>query len=693
MKLKALSASLIFLMLVLAQTFLATSVFSASAATSTSATASLKIFAGPTNVPADSQNYNIIAVALQDNRGTPLRATQDTEVRLSSSSTNVGGVDETITIPKGATTTSANFYATYTPGTTSITATASGYPTAQVTITTVAPVPTAIAVYAFPPILPADGSTYQALFVQLLDASGSPAKAPAGGIQVTLSSSNGSIAAVDSDVTIQEGTTYASGNVKTNAAGTATVTASASGYTAAKATFTTQVPVTAPTAVKVYLAMPKVLPDGSRYQQIAVELQDSRGKLSLSNQDVTVMLTSSNTAVATIDSTITISATQSFALATFTTTYKSGTTTITAAATNYTSNSATVATTGPVPTKLAVFTLPAALPADAQAYDIIRVQLQDSRGKPALDPVGDTTVYLSTSAPDSGNVTASLTIPFGQTQATGTFTSTCAAGISTITAQASGYDSGTGKITTYLIDAVFLNVTVTADPAAIMPGNKTTIRAYVSYNGTGPALRAAVNFTSNKGGNLTATREEGNGYYSTTYTAPRSTTPTVCTLTANATKTGYTGTAGKVQVTVDLNFAQPKGTLQLRVVEPSGAPVTEATVTSQTQPAGVQALTSTTNASGYVTFPNIPDGSYTLQIAKEGYETMTQTLQFARNQTASPTVNLPKAQESIFSLPLIGGIVAAIVVSIVVVMLMRKRRSAKVEAEDPQDEKVKKRKK
>jgi hypothetical protein len=679
--------ALIFLTLISVQALFAVCVLPASAATATS---SLKIFAGPTSVPADNQAYGILVVQLLDSHGAPLRASADTEVRLSSSATNVGAVDQTVTITKGTSFASASFYATYTPGSTTITATATGYPTAQTTITTVAPTPTALAVYVFPPILPADGSTYQALLVQLQDATGTPAKAPVGGIQATLTSSNATVAATDSSVTIQEGQTYALANVKTASPGTATITATTSGYATAQAPLTVQQVGNGATSVKVYLVPPKIQADGNSYQQIAVELQDSKGKLAQAATDMVITLASSNTAVATVDPSVTINAAQAFALARFSATYKAGTTTITATATNYTTSQATLTTTGASPAKLVVYALPATLPADAQAYNCIQVQLQDASGKPARDLTQDTTIYLSTSAPEAGNVTNSVTIPSGQTQTTGTFTATCAAGASTITAQASGYTSGQAKITTYLIDPISLNVTVTADPSALAPGNQTTITAYVSYNGLGPVLGANVNFTSNKGGTMNKTQEIGNGYYTTVFTAPKTTTPIVCTISANASKTGYNSTGGKVQVTVDLNFAQAKGTLLLQVMGSNGSPVTAATITSKTQPVGVQMLSSTTNASGYVAFQNIPAGNYTLQVVKTGYSTTTKTIQYAGNQMSKQNVIMSKNATEPVSLPIVGGIVAAAVVAVVVAfMYIRKRHTKPVEAEDPQDKKAK----
>ncbi len=98
---------------------------------------------------------------------------------------------------RGDTSASANFKTTFSPGTTTISASATGYSTVQASITTIGPIPSEIAVYGFPSTLPADGNKYNAIMVQLQDSSGSPARAPQGGVQVALSCSDTSVGTVD----------------------------------------------------------------------------------------------------------------------------------------------------------------------------------------------------------------------------------------------------------------------------------------------------------------------------------------------------------------------------------------------------------------------------------------------------------------------------------------------------------------
>ncbi|MCW4010706.1 MAG: carboxypeptidase-like regulatory domain-containing protein [Candidatus Bathyarchaeota archaeon] len=666
----------VFLVLSLAQIVMIQDI--ASVVSGASTAPQLKLYAGPNSVLADNRGYSILAVQLQDSKGAPLRAQQDLEVRLSSSLTSVGTVDPTVIIHEGETCATAEFHATYTPGATTITAAASGYMTVQTTVTTIGPIPSKLAVYGLPPVLPANGNSYAAVIVQLQDSTGAPAKAPNEGVQVTLSSSNETTITVDSTLKIEAGKTYSTATVKTNAVGSAKVTATSSGYSSAQATITTQDMQEEALNLKVYLAPPKVTADGNTYQQVAVQLQDAKGKLATSSSDTTITLSSANTAVGAVEQTVTVSAGQTFALAEFTTTYQAGTTTITAAAPNCTTNQATLSSVGPVPSKLSVYCLPSAMPADGKACDAIQVQLQDSKGKPAKDPVGDILVYLSSSAPEVGSVNATLTIPFGETYAKGTFTATFASGSTAVTAQSSGYNAGQAKMTTFLIDTVFLNVSVVADSTIVNSGNQTTLRAYVTGNGTEPVGKATVSFeTASKGCSLAKTTEEGNGYYTTVFNAPEVSRRTVVTVKVNATKTGYQSAADSIKLTVDLNLSAPKGTLQILVAEEDGVPVTDATITAQFQPAGTPTITGISNATGYATLTDIPEGTYAVEITKSGYSTTTITIQLTANKTTYQTMNLTKTDPGFFSLPVIVGLVVAVVVAVLVVlMIVRRRRSS-----------------
>ena len=212
---------------------------------------------------ADNSTYQCIFVQLQDSNGTIARAQQDITIGLSSSLTTVGFVDSSIIIPKGGTYASANFTSTFYPGTTTISASATGFATVLSTITTVGPIPSTIGVYGFPSTLPSDGNSYPAIMVQLQDSTGAPARAPQGGVNIALTCSNTSLGTVTPSITIPEGQTYAVANFTTTTKAqtdgkieNVTVTAVSQGYSSNQVTIITTPVALNPTNLKIFTGPP-----------------------------------------------------------------------------------------------------------------------------------------------------------------------------------------------------------------------------------------------------------------------------------------------------------------------------------------------------------------------------------------------------------------------------------------------------
>jgi len=615
----------------------------------------LKIYIGPTSVLADNNTYNCVFVQLQDSSGQPTRALQDTAISLSSSAAGIGTVDQTTTIPKNATYASANFTSTFIPGTTTVTATASGYATVQASITTIGPFPYTTAVYGFPSILPADGGNYSAIMVQLQDSSGSPARAP-NDVQISLFCSNAMAGTVTSNITIPEGQTYAIANFTTTTTpSTATITAVGHGYTSTQTTITTQnVTASGPAdQFKIFVGPTEVLADNNAYKQIAIELQDASGNIANATSDTAITVASSDETIASTDLEITIPQNYTYGLATLYTTYRAGTITITAAANDFKVDQQSISTIGYTPSKLAVYCVPSSLPADNSTYQSIQVQLQDSQGRPARNPDSNSTVRLFSSYPQVGDVNSTITIPFGQTQAMDNFSVTTAPGLITITAIGSNYTTGQATLTTYLIDYSALQITVAANQTSVNNGYTTAITAYVTANG-GPVTGAIVQFASNNGGTFSTTTEQGSGYYNASFTAPSFSITTTCTVTASGSKTGYLSAQGTTQITVTpapAPTATPTptptptstptptpspaptptinaGTITLRIEDSKGNPLNNTIVSSTAQPTGMQTLFDIANATGYVTFQNATAGSYTFKIIKEGYPPQNETIDY-----------------------------------------------------------------
>ena len=149
------------------------------------------------------------------------------QVSLSSSDASVANVPASVTIPAGATSTTANV-STVALGQSSITASASSYVSAQATVN-VRPVSLNLPVGA----LVAPGLT-RSIPLTLSD------PAPAGGLVVSLTSSNASVASVPASLTVPEGQISANFVLTGVAAGSASVSASAAGYEAASVPVTVE---------------------------------------------------------------------------------------------------------------------------------------------------------------------------------------------------------------------------------------------------------------------------------------------------------------------------------------------------------------------------------------------------------------------------------------------------------------------
>ncbi|HSV49143.1 MAG TPA: carboxypeptidase-like regulatory domain-containing protein [Candidatus Acidoferrales bacterium] len=661
----------------------------------------LSLSINPPSIPADNNVYNCIFVLLQDANGNPARAQQDTIISLSSSLVEIGTVDSTIIIQAGHTFGAANFYTTYTPGATTITAAGTGYPTVQAVVNTVGPKPYTLGVYGFPATLPADGRAYDAIMVQLQDSAKSPAKAPIGGTKVTLSCSNTDVGDVTQSVTIAEGKTFAIATFTTTTSpGEANITAIASDYGSTITKINTQTPtITGSGNLHISSGPTKVLSDNTAYKRIAVQILDGTNRyLQTASSDITVTIASADESIGKTEAQITIPAGENYALATFNSTYKAGTTTITAAATNFNAASYSLTSTGFTASKLAVYCAPSTLPADKKEYQSVIVQLQDSQGRPAQAPA-NLAVSLFSSQPVIATVTPTVTVPLGQTSATGSLTVTNAPGPTVVTAQASNYNTGQATATTHSIDLTRLEVTLTANPQTVFNSNQTEITAHITADDSAIA-GATIKFTSNNNGTFSQTREDEAGYYKTTFTAASFQHATTCTITVNASKSGYLSTLATVQVTVNppssgntnpttnssSSASNPVSTAQLlfKIIDSKGNFVSGAQVTSVSQPTGVSALSAISNETGYVTFPNMNGGSYSFQVTKEGYQALVQPLEFngSKMQFAlTLTANAQSGNDSILSI--VAAIVVAIVIVIVVIVVIKRRKTTKTKSSAP----------
>jgi len=660
--------------------FLSSTALGVSLVSGLSVPSRLQVYVGPPRVLADSGVYDSVLVQLQDLSGRPARALEDVVVRLSSSRTDIGSVDPTVTIRSGTTYAMAKFFATYTAGSTTITAIASGYVSGQAVMSTVGPIPSKIAVYGLPPVVPADGKAYDSIVVQLQDSAGTPARAPIGDVSVDLASSDISVGTVDPTVTIQSGKTYAVAKFYTTyTEGVTTVTAIAPGYGSGQAVVRTSgIGGFRPLKLQVYLGPPRVSAEGVSYEAVCVQLEDSQGKVVRASSETKVTLASADIAVGTVDSSVTIQSGKTYAVTRFYSTYRSGSTVVTAIAPGFTSGQAVMATFGPIPSQIAVYALPPVVPADRGAYSII-VQLQDSAGSPARDPVGPVITILSSSNTDIGKVNSTAVISFGNTYFVTKLYSSYKAGSTMITAIASGYASGQAAVTSFIIDPL-LTVSVWAYPDSISSGGQSTIRVYVARDTPPPVSGATIVLVSDRGGGFSSITDERNGYYSAVFTAPAVETKTVCTVTAVATKSGYAG--GDAQVKVTVNPPGSGGNILIEVKGSDGNPAGGATVLSTTQPSGQSPLNGTTSSEGSVEFKNVVAGSYAFLVHKVGFDTGKIEINVVDGQTARLTVSLSLSATSspgfflqTYMWQLLFGVLAGVALGIAVFFV--RRRSSK----------------
>jgi len=438
--------------------------------------------------------YSWLTVQLQDANGNPALAPSDITVSLSTSDSNIVTLTSTsFTIPAGSNYARSTWWynrprdgspfakSTFTPGTATITAIASGLTSSSVTITTsgAGGSPTKIFLFPEPSIILADKSSIAWLTVQLLDASGNPSVAPSDK-SITLSNSDPIFIVLSvTSVTIGAGQNYVTGHydayygsnrnpycTSTYKVGSANVTASSSGLESSIATIKTS--GKAPAKV-VITASPIKLLTGGWISWLTIQLVDAYGNPALAPSDITISLSNSAPSVVALSVTsIIIGAGQNYVTGHYdayygsnrnpycTSTYTPGSAIITASASGFTPGSIEITTSGAggAPTKIALLAQPTLIRADGSTFSWLTVQLQDDSGKPSIAP-SDRTISLKNSNPTAVTLTsASFTIPTGSNYARSTWwynrprdgspfaKSTFTPGTATITANSTGLIDG-----------------------------------------------------------------------------------------------------------------------------------------------------------------------------------------------------------------------------------------------------------
>jgi Carboxypeptidase regulatory-like domain len=352
--------------------------------------------------------------------------------------------------------------------------------------------------------------------------------------------------------------------------------------------------------------------------------------------------------------------------------------TATASKTNYALPNSYVAqiTVLPLPSlEVAVTATPSTIDAGKQA------NVQAHVAYPGGNPVSGATVTFTSS--NGGQFTTAKDIGNGFYNTTFTSPTLNSQTAITITATASktGYTATNGTTQITIQPLPPLAVVVTPKTNTIIVGEQMNVVAYVTFPGGAPAKGVTVKFACNKGGTFSTVKDLGNGYYNTTFTAPNLADNMTVEITATASKLEYSTSTGTAQVTVLPYGSVPSGTLALCIKDPdNGTPIGGANVTSTSQPTGMNKLSGTTNGTGHIVFPNAKEGNYTLNVIKDGYNPITQTVNFKSNSTAVRTLFMTTTASTQPPQDLTAvwlALVAVIVVCIVVAAAyIQKRKTA-----------------
>ena len=199
-----------------------------------------------------------------------------------------------------------------------------------------------------------------------------------------------------------------------------------------------------PTGLSLSTIPPELPADNNTYPAVVVTVIDIAGAPTVAESDIYVSLTSSEEYVGTINSSVTIPAGQTYAIANFTTTHTAGVTQVTATATGFAAASTGVTTVVAVgyPTHLVITAVPNTVTASEASTGHLFLELEDDVGLPAK-AIADIPVSLYSSNTNVVNVTSATTVmKQGGYFEEINYTSGFVPGSAIVTASATGFASG-----------------------------------------------------------------------------------------------------------------------------------------------------------------------------------------------------------------------------------------------------------
>jgi hypothetical protein len=296
------------------------------------------------------------------------------------------------------------------------------------------------------PRLPADASTYYAM-IQLQTANDDkPIAAPYDLGVVVISSDPSVLQVAQENVVMKKGEFMTKAEfITTKKAGEVSISAQAESVESSSVTINTiSLDSQEPTKLAMYAAAGSFVPDSKIPGMLYIQLLNSQNVPSITKNQITVTLSSSNSEIGTVPSYVTIPGGQSGVALEFAPGQDIGTTTISASSQGFIPAKLDVKIDGPVGTKLVVeFGPPTTLDG---ANSIATIQLRDSKDLPikAAKPI-----IVSLKASDTSIISVPTTaqIPEGKSYVSVIVKSRSVIGSAIVTASATGYESGISTIT------------------------------------------------------------------------------------------------------------------------------------------------------------------------------------------------------------------------------------------------------
>ena len=487
-------------------------------------------------------------------------------VNLTSSNTSVATVPPSVTVPQGSTTANA----TVTPtgaGSTSITATAAGFTQGTATVN-VANIVITLSPNPLSMVANASGS----LTINL------SAPAGAGGQIINLASSNISVATVPPSVTVAPGSTTGNVTVTPATAGSTTITATATGFTAGAATVNVS-------SVLITLAPNPLSMVVNTSGSLTVNLSAPAGA-----GGQIINLASTNSSVATVPQTVTVSPGSTSANVTVTAVNAGSASILASGGPAFTAANATVNVT-----KILITLTPNPLNMGNNATAQLTITLSTPAG------ASGQVINLASSNTSVATVPLSVTVPSGSTTVNATVTPGTA-GNTTITASAAGsaFTPGATTVNVANVAQILLPANMTVSPSQ-------TLAFPVTLLNPAPAGGLFVSLVSSDPTKLTVS--PASFLVPAGATVP-STTPKItgvnfgsATITASA--NGLTSASQQVRVTGTLSFFPATFTItgtarrSVSLILSAPAPATGVTINLSSDNTGVATVpSSVTFASG-----------------------------------------------------------------------------------------------